>query len=250
MIQFFLTGELPNYDLPPTFSSTEILSKLAQRQTFMKTRCQRKRGDGSQVVTVEELINLCSAKKGQCAITGWTCFLHDNRRSRLPYWALSFDHIMPICHSYFRPEAWSIANIQIMCSGINTVKGNYSDEEVKRWYKRFLDSQVIELYWKACRVPFFLSPCIHISIIIKQNLRLPYGFVYLISCTYFIVYIAVKQNLNSAFTFSLSSTKTYCWNTHVSCIFVSLRIATPIIVKIKAWRFIIRLLKTIKFSNL
>lgn len=145
MIQYFLTGKIPYYDLPPTFSSSEIFAKLAMRQMAMKNRCRKKIGNGSHTVSVPELINLCTASKGRCVITGWTCFLHDNRRNRMPYWALSFDHITPVSRIYWRPEAWSKSNLQIMCSALNTIKGNYTDGEVKRWYLQLLDSQVIAL---------------------------------------------------------------------------------------------------------
>jgi hypothetical protein len=144
VIQFFITGKLPNDALPSPISIGNLMFRLHKRQSDMKLRCLRKRGaNSSQIVSLKDLIEICKAGQGRCAISGWRCFLHQSRAA--PFWALTFDHVTPVTHIAYRAEAWSKHNIQLMCSILNQIKGCYSDDEIRRWFQRFVQSQVVEI---------------------------------------------------------------------------------------------------------
>jgi hypothetical protein len=144
-IGWLITGKLPNYDNPPVFNFNGLVNRLKSRRAAMVRRLQEKGCDGKRLATTKELYDICTESNFKCIITGKSIALHSVRSRRMPYWALSFDHRIPLYDCRYDPEAWSKHNLQIMCHALNTIKGHYSDNEISRWYHAFISSKVIEL---------------------------------------------------------------------------------------------------------
>lgn len=61
------------------------------------------------------------------SITGHETYILRGPRNRRP----------PLKESKNDPEAWSIDSQQILSGVINNVKGHFSDDQVREWYRRF-----------------------------------------------------------------------------------------------------------------
>jgi hypothetical protein len=145
MLRWLVTGVIPDYDDPLFLNNEDMKYRLECRQAAMRERCIRAKCNASMLVSVKDLENLCVKSNFKCAITGWTVPWHDLRKRRLPYWALTIDHIFPLHESKGDPAAWSVNNLQLMSSALNFIKGHYSDEEVKGWYYRFMQASYVDL---------------------------------------------------------------------------------------------------------
>ncbi|KAI8047049.1 uncharacterized protein B0P05DRAFT_567022, partial [Gilbertella persicaria] len=145
MIAWFITGKLPRYDMPPNLTSLEVYTRLVNRRSYMRNRFLDKVKNGSPRIDVHDLTDIYISSEQKCVISGHHCYLHNKRINRVPYWALTYDHIVPLKQWAHNPKAWSKSNLQIMCYALNKVKGHCSDAELKRWYRELLNSQIIIL---------------------------------------------------------------------------------------------------------
>ncbi|KAI8094610.1 hypothetical protein BDF21DRAFT_459002 [Thamnidium elegans] len=145
IIRWLVTGKIPSYDLPPESTYRSIMRRIIKRRKCMEKRVERAQGDGSELVTSSELFCLCIESKFKCAITGHYLYFHSGRHNRLPYWALSLDHINALHHCKKSPTSWSKDNIQLMSAVLNSIKGHVTNEELIRWHTDFMNSKVIIL---------------------------------------------------------------------------------------------------------
>ncbi|GAA5798631.1 hypothetical protein HPULCUR_004036 [Helicostylum pulchrum] len=118
IIRWLATGKIPFYDRPPTPSYT---------------------------ITSNELFGICIEKEFKCAVSGNYVYFHSGKHARIPYWALSLDHIDPLHHSKENPASWSKNNIQLLSAALNSIKGHVANEELVRWHADFMRSKVIIL---------------------------------------------------------------------------------------------------------
>ncbi|KAI7896457.1 uncharacterized protein EV154DRAFT_598405 [Mucor mucedo] len=133
------THKIPNNDRPPVLSEETLTKRLGARRKGMKIRISKKKSNGSKLASVEQLKKMCKESQYRCIITGCQIAFHDVKKQRYPYWALSIDHKFPLTHCRNDPFAWTIGNLQAMAGSINAIKGDLSDDEVKRWYDRYFD---------------------------------------------------------------------------------------------------------------
>lgn len=138
MIKWFATGRLPSYDLPPELPFEEWYHKL-------RLRCHAIRKRSSSLgytsnANAEDLAAKYEESNFRCKLSNLPVFLHDTYRNRMPYWALSIDHIIPLSKAKKIKKTHNMENLQITCSCLNLVKGSYSDEQLKEWYEAFLTS--------------------------------------------------------------------------------------------------------------
>ncbi|KAG2192631.1 hypothetical protein INT47_000175 [Mucor saturninus] len=113
------TRKIPDNDQPPELSPKD---------------------NGKKLASVDQLLNLCQESQFKCVITGSQIAFHDKHQNRYPYWAFSIDHKVPLSHWKNDPNAWTIGNLQAMAGSINAIKGDLSDDEVKRWYHQYFKS--------------------------------------------------------------------------------------------------------------
>ncbi|KAI9273887.1 hypothetical protein EDC94DRAFT_593086 [Helicostylum pulchrum] len=145
IIRWLATGKIPFYDRPPTPSYTSIASRLITRRRWMEKRVLRNGCNGRELVTSNELFGICIEKEFKCAVSGNYVYFHSGKHARIPYWALSLDHIDPLHHSKENPASWSKNNIQLLSAALNSIKGHVANEELVRWHADFMRSKVIIL---------------------------------------------------------------------------------------------------------
>lgn len=145
IIKWLVTGEIPSDERPDQPSYRTIAKRLAFRRKTMETRVLRNGCDGSALITTYELFRLCLEKQFKCAVSGHYLYFHCGRQPHTPYWALTFDHINALHHHKTNPNSWSINNIQVLSSILNSIKGSNSNEELIRWYVNFMASKKNEL---------------------------------------------------------------------------------------------------------
>ncbi|KAI7896458.1 uncharacterized protein EV154DRAFT_492304 [Mucor mucedo] len=129
--------KIPTHDKPPTMSPDVLTKRLTGRRKSMKGRITRKKSNGTKLASVDQLKKMCIESRYKCVITGCQIAFHDPKKQRYPYWALSIDHKFPLTHCRNDPFAWTIGNLQAMASSINAIKGDLSDDEVKRSYDQY-----------------------------------------------------------------------------------------------------------------
>lgn len=140
MIKWFATGKWPEYDKPDkTFDSLRRF-QIRSRQLFSRSVTISRGLVQVPLFSAADLMKLYIKSNGLCQISKLPLHFHNNRKNRLPYWALSFDHIIPLSTAPKKISTHSVSNLQIMCSSLNTVKGHYSDDELIQWYRGFIKS--------------------------------------------------------------------------------------------------------------
>lgn len=145
LINWLLSGRIPSYDTQPRMTDQDIEDRLGIKRVGMINRQKEGGSNDRKFVTHEELIDLYYESQGRCAITGRLAPFHQTGHKRFPYWGLTIDHIIPLSLAKNRSWVWSKRNLQIMSFGLNQVKGNYDDEDVKRWYHQFVNANVVEV---------------------------------------------------------------------------------------------------------
>lgn len=90
----------------------------------------------AEFVTLDELLDLLKESRGRCCITGLVVPFHEGTHIR--YWSLSVDHKEPLTKAKNQEGVQAKRNLQIMCRGVNEVKGSYSDEGTKIWYRNYV----------------------------------------------------------------------------------------------------------------
>ncbi|GAA5811683.1 hypothetical protein MFLAVUS_005124 [Mucor flavus] len=138
--RWLVTGEILSNDLPPKYSSEEILRRLVGRRSSMEARVKKNKNDGSKLVSPEELFRICTESRFEYAISGHSVHIHSPRQTRTPYWARTLDRVNPLHEPKVNPASWSGDNIQLLSSVLNSVKNDNSNEELIRWYADFMRS--------------------------------------------------------------------------------------------------------------
>jgi 5-methylcytosine-specific restriction endonuclease McrA len=110
----------------------------AMHSRMIKLRNHANQGLATGLPTSDALYDLYINSECKCAVTGWTC--HFSKFTEQKYWSVTFDHIVPVSQAQGM-NPWSIANIQVMCHILNNVKGDYPDEELRRWFGLWKDAR-------------------------------------------------------------------------------------------------------------
>lgn len=145
IIKWLVTGEIPSDERPNMPLYRTIVNRLAVRRISMERRVIRNGCDGSALITTYELFHLCLEKQFKCAVSGHYVYFHRGSQPHIPHWALTFDHINALHYYKKNPNSWSINNIQVLSSILNSIKGSNSNEELIRWYVNFVAIKKNEL---------------------------------------------------------------------------------------------------------
>ncbi|OBZ89781.1 hypothetical protein A0J61_02164 [Choanephora cucurbitarum] len=145
MLSYLITGKIPRHDQPPNLSSNQVLRRLQHRYEIMKARWQFKTSSKSRSfpLAFNDLLQIYHQERQTCQMSGLRCYIHDARYKRVPYWALTLDHITPVSHRWHDRNLWAVGNLQTMSSVLNSVKSDATDNELAGWYKRFLDAHLV-----------------------------------------------------------------------------------------------------------
>ncbi|KAI8374938.1 hypothetical protein EDC96DRAFT_497347, partial [Choanephora cucurbitarum] len=145
MLSYLITGKIPRHDQPPNLSSNQVLRRLQHRYEIMKARWQFKTSSKSRSfpLAFNDLLQIYHQERQTCQMSGLRCYIHDARYKRVPYWALTLDHITPVSHRWHDRDLWAVGNLQTMSSVLNSVKSDATDDELAGWYKRFLDAHLV-----------------------------------------------------------------------------------------------------------
>lgn len=145
LIHWILTGELPSWEDPTPLTKDEEKTKVPNKIKSMEGRQEKTSSNKANFVNKKQLENLLEESGHKCCITGWDVYWHDpKKRSHLAYYTLTFDHIKPLSSMKDSPTVWAGKNFQIMSFAMNVVKGEFKDEELKRWLENFVRAHTPE----------------------------------------------------------------------------------------------------------
>ncbi|OBZ88872.1 hypothetical protein A0J61_03071 [Choanephora cucurbitarum] len=145
VLAYLITGKIPEHQKPPTLSPADVFLRLHSRLDSMRNRWKAKSKSGQFPLKLTDLMRIYKEEDQICQITGFRCYLHKSKRRRLPYWALTIDHITPVSHRLDDTQLWSAKNLQTMSSVLNNIKSDSTDDDLTSWYKRFLEAHLVAI---------------------------------------------------------------------------------------------------------
>ncbi|OBZ91612.1 hypothetical protein A0J61_00339 [Choanephora cucurbitarum] len=89
----------------------------------------------------EEIIELARLSRGRCAISGILGHWSLSEHLIPPPFLLEFDHMVPISMG----GSFGKQNLQVLIRCLNQVKGNHSDDELRRWLKAFRETNTLTI---------------------------------------------------------------------------------------------------------
>ncbi|KAI8378755.1 hypothetical protein EDC96DRAFT_172676 [Choanephora cucurbitarum] len=141
IIDYLITGQLPGHQRPPVLTGSQVYLRLEKRYDQIVSRHRNKVHKGRCPLVLNDLVRIYVDQSQTCQITGVLCHLHNPKYAKVPYWALTFDHITPVSHRLNDPSVWAARNLQIMSCVLNNVKNDAKNIEIIDWYKRFLKAK-------------------------------------------------------------------------------------------------------------
>ncbi|KAG1292200.1 hypothetical protein G6F66_007166 [Rhizopus arrhizus] len=142
ILEYLLNGNLsPKEEIPQGLTPETILNMFYSRTRQIKKRSSRVKSDISSAGCVE-LLMLVNKSSMRCAVTNSKIFL-SLPSEHMRYWALTFDHILPLSIASERYSDGShVDNLQVMCTLMNNVKGDCLNQPFLNWWARFKQAKL------------------------------------------------------------------------------------------------------------
>lgn len=143
MMEWFVTGKLPHYDIPPNLSNEAIEFRFRCRSHFIKEGSAGLTMSATSLQPISSTYTYEAKESVQFQEILYISIIipcKDCPTGRYPTITLYLFIIRGNIENIFE-----IDNLQIMCSCLNFVKGHFSYLELQEWYSSILSSILIEI---------------------------------------------------------------------------------------------------------